>query len=1035
MTTNKPVTPKVFISYSHDSPEHADCVLNLANRLLGDGVDCILDQFEFSPPEGWPRWMDKHIRESDFVLMICTETYCQRVMGTEKPGTGLGVRWEGSLVFQHIYNAGTLNTRFIPVLLQESDVTYVPTPVQGATYYCAYTEDGYEDLYRRITNQPRTIKRKLGKLRQLSPRERKQDFFALPWNVPHERNPYFTGRENIIKDLVNALSKDSAGALTQAISGLGGIGKTQVAVEYAYRYHDKYSAVFWVRADTTLNLSSGFLGIAKMLNLPEKDARDSNEAVSAVKRWLEDNSGWLLVFDNADNPGLVKEFRPLNPKGHILLTSRAQVFQQLGISKPIEINEMSPEEALEFLYTRTGRKESDATEKAAAAKLAQELGYLPLALEQATAYITGKQVRFQDYLASYLKRRLELLAESGPVAGDYPESVTTTWAMNFREVEKESAAAADLLRVSAFLTPDSIPLELIKEGASQLGLSLSAAVSEAGDDRLVINTILEPLTRYSLIHHDIDAHTYSIHRLVQEVLKHGMGLATRKLWAERAIRAVSQAFPSVEFANWTLCERLLPHGMAAMTLIENYGFKFEEAGRIFNQVGGYLNERGRYAEAEPLLKQALVICEKALGLDHPDMAQSLHNLALLYYYQGKYAEVEPLLKQVLAIDEKVLRPDHPNMASDLNNLAELYRVQGKYAEAEPLLKQALVICEEALGPDHPDMATSLHNLALLYHDQGKYVEAEPVCKRALALDEKALGPDHPNVAKSLGNLAELYRIQGRYAEAESLCKRALAIREKALGPDHPDMAVSLNNLALNYYGQGKYAEAELLLKQALAIREKTLGTNHPDTATSLNNLAEVYRVQDKHTEAGPLLERALAIREKTLGTNHPDTAASHNLLAELYRVQGKYAEAEPLYKRSLAIREKALGLGYPDVARVLNNLALNYYGQSKYAEAGPLLERALAIREKTLGTNHPDTATSLNNLAELYRVQGKYAEAETLYKRSLSIREKALGPGHPDVVQSLENYAGLLRKINRIAEAKKMEARAKRIRAKQTRKA
>ncbi len=612
MTINEPIAPKVFISYSHDSPAHNDRVLKLSDRLRADGIDCILDQYESSPSEGWPRWMDKQIRESDFVLMICTEIYWLRVMGTERPDIGLGVRWESSLSYQQIYNAGTLNTRFIPVLFDVSDVTHIPAPLQGATYYSAYTADGYEDLYRRITNQPRTEKPKLGKLRQLPLRERKQDFFALPWNVPYERNPYFTGRDNKISELTNALSKDSVGALTQAISGLGGVGKTQIAVEYAYRYRDKYNAVFWVRADTTLDLNSGFLEIAKLLDLPEKDIQDSNEVVGAVKRWLQNNKGWLLIFDNADKPGLVKDFRPLNPDGHILLTSRAQVFQILSISKSMEINEMSPQEALAFLGKRTGREDTDGTEKESAGNLAKELGYLPLALEQAAAYITDKQARFQDYYASYVKRRLELLAQSGPVAGDYSESVITTWAMNFIEVENESNVAADLLRVSAFLGPDNIPLELIKEGASQLGSSLSVILGDADKDMLVINTILEPLTRYSLIRRDINAYTYSIHRIVQEVLKYKMGPDARKFWAERAVRAVNQAFPLIEFANWTLCDRLLPHGMAATALIESYGFEFKEAARILNLVGFYLDDRGKYAEVEPLYKRSLAIREKAL---------------------------------------------------------------------------------------------------------------------------------------------------------------------------------------------------------------------------------------------------------------------------------------------------------------------------------------------------------------------------------------------------------------------------------------
>ncbi len=218
--------------------------------------------------------------------------------------------------------------------------------------------------------------------------------------------------------------------------------------------------------------------------------------------------------------------------------------------------------------------------------------------------------------------------------------------------------------------------------------------------------------------------------------------------------------------------------------------------------------------------RSLVISEKALGPEHPDVATSLNNLALLYYNQGKYADAEPLYKRALAIKEKALGPEHPSVATSLNNLAALYRVQGRYAEAEPLHKRALAIREKALGPDHPYVATSLNNLALLYDDQGKYTEAEPLYKRALAIWEKALGAEHPEVANSLNNLAGLYDTQGRYAEAEPLHQRALAIREKALGPDHPHVAQSLENYAALLRKTGRGTEATKMEARAKAIRAK-----------------------------------------------------------------------------------------------------------------------------------------------------------------------------------------------------------------------
>ncbi|MBF0602527.1 MAG: CHAT domain-containing protein, partial [Nitrospirae bacterium] len=401
------------------------------------------------------------------------------------------------------------------------------------------------------------------------------------------------------------------------------------------------------------------------------------------------------------------------------------------------------------------------------------------------------------------------------------------------------------------------------------------------------------------------------------------------------------------------------------------------------------------------------IREKALGPEHPDVAQSLNNLAELYRVQGHYAQAEPLYKRSLAIREKALGPEHPEVALNLNDLAVLYKTQGQYAQAELLYKRSLAIYEKALGPEHPNVAASLKNVADLYSTQGQYAQAEPLYKRSLAIWEKALGPEHPDVATSLNNLAELYRTQGHYAQAELLYKRSLGIWEKALGPEHPDVAQSLNNLASLYNNQGHYAQAEPLHKRSLGIWEKALGPEHPNVAISLNNLAVLYQVQGHYSQAEPFFKRSLGIWEKALGPEHPDVAQSLNNLALLYYTQGQYAQAEPLYKRSLAIKEKALGPEHSDVALSLNNLAELYRTQGQYAQAEPLYKRSLAIWEKALGLEHPNVAQSLNNLAGLYDTQGQYAQAEPLYKRALAIREKALGPEHPDVATSLNNLAVL----------------------------
>jgi CHAT domain-containing protein/endonuclease YncB( thermonuclease family) len=420
-----------------------------------------------------------------------------------------------------------------------------------------------------------------------------------------------------------------------------------------------------------------------------------------------------------------------------------------------------------------------------------------------------------------------------------------------------------------------------------------------------------------------------------------------------------------------------------------------------------LYQAGRYAEAVPLAQKVLAIREKALGPEHPDVAQALNNLAMLYQAQGDYGRAAPLYQRSLAIREKALGPEHPQVALSLNNLASLYQDQGDYGRAAPLYQRSLAIREKALGPEHRDVAISLNNLALLYQNQGDYGRAAPLYQRSLAIYEKALGPEHPSVALSLNNLAMLYKDQGDYGRAAPLYQRSLAIREKALGPEHPDVAQALNNLAVLYQAQGDYGRAAPLFQRALTIFEKALGLEHPHVATALSNLGLLYLAQGDYGRAAPLFQRALAICEKALGPEHPDVATALSNLATLYQDQGDYGRAAPLFQRALAIREKALGPEHPDVAASLNNLASLHEAQGDYERAAPLFQRALAIREKALGPEHPDVAASLNNLASLYQDQGDYGRAAPLYQRSLVIFEKALGPEHPQVALSLSNLASL----------------------------
>ena len=749
-------SPAVFISYSHDSPEHEAKVLALANRLRADGIDAVLDQFESFPPEGWELWGQRQIQDAGFVLMVCTATYRRRFDGEEEPGKGLGATSETGLIRQLLYDAGGVNEKFFPVLLTDADSEHIPLALRRYQHFALHTQPGYENLRLLLTGQSHVRKP------ALPPKQRKPDY--LYWNLP-ARNPFFTGRDEFVKKLEDGLARGRA----QAISGLGGIGKTQTAIEYAYRHRDQYRAVLWSGADSRDALVSGFGAIASLLDLPEKDERDANAAAEAVRRWLERQTGWLLILDNVEEMvGVVKPFLPASGTGHVLMTTRLQATG--AIAQNVELEKMELEEGTLFLLRRANRIAPDApldaaseADRKAATEITEEVAGLPLALDQAAAYIEETPSTPAKYLKLYRTEGAALRGRRGKLATDHP-SVTVTFSLAFAQVEKANPAAADLVRVCAFLAPDAIPEEIFTQGGKELGEPLAQVAGKP----LAWDAAVEAAGRFRLIHRNVTNDTLNIHRLAQEVLKDGMDAPTRRVWAERVVQVLNRVFPRAEFQNWPQCERLISHAIAAGRLVEDFGLDSVAAARLLNQSGFYLHGRARYVEAEPLYRRALAIYEIALGPDHPLTATSLNNLAGIYDEQGRYGEAEPLYQRAIAISEKALGPDHANTASSLNNLAGLYHDQGRYGEAEPLYQRALAIYKKALGSDHPNTAASLNNLAGLYDSQGRYAEAEPLYQRALAICEKALGPDHPLTADCVRNYALFLRQRGRAAEAEKL---------------------------------------------------------------------------------------------------------------------------------------------------------------------------------------------------------------------------------------------------------------------------
>jgi tetratricopeptide (TPR) repeat protein/transcriptional regulator with XRE-family HTH domain len=713
------------------------------------------------------------------------------------------------------------------------------------------------------------------------------------WTVPFRRNPHFTGRDELLAHLHQHLSPKAhddtvvtrTAALTQpqAIKGLGGIGKTQIAVEYAYRSCEQecYTHTIWVNAASEEAILASLITLAELLpQFPGKKEVDQSKLVAAIKRWLEQSrESWLLIFDNADDISLMQEYLPQRGNGSILLTTRGHAVGSLAVS--IEVEKMGFIEGTQLLLRRAQRFAHASDEEInQAGNIVVALDHFPLALDQAGAYIDETQCSLVDYLSTYQIHRKTLLARRGTQATNYPDSVATTWSLSFQKVEQRSPAAAELLCLCAYLSPDRIPEELIQNGATYW----PPALQRAAGDLFTFNQLLEELLKFSLVKRLVEEQMLSIHRLVQAVQIARMEREEQWQWAKRVVHAVNEVFPRAahDADAWPLCLRYLEQAQACDTLIQQYQLMFSEAADLLNRTGRYVFEHTSYTLAEPLYQRSLHIFEQQLGPEHPDMAYPLNNLATLYKEQGKYAEAEPLYRRALHIREQQLGPEHLEVAHPLNGLALLYYRQGKYEEAEPLYQRALHILEQQVGPEHRQVAYPLNNLANLYQEQGKYAEAEPLYQRALHIREQQLGPEHPQIAIPLTNLAELYQKQGKYTEAEALYQRALHILEQQLGPRHPNLAYPLHDLATLYTEQGKYVQAELLFQRVLSLREHALAAPHPDTANTLHHFAALQASQSKQEEAALLYQRALTMRGQIYGPQNPKTIETReNLLAVL----------------------------------------------------------------------------------------------------------------------------------------------------------
>ncbi|MDJ0556737.1 MAG: tetratricopeptide repeat protein [Microcoleaceae cyanobacterium MO_207.B10] len=798
------------------------------------------------------------------------------------------------------------------------------------------------------------------------------------YNIPGEEwldNKVFVGRENELAQL-HELLKNNQRVAVASVSGMGGVGKTELSRRYALANKSAYpGGICWLEVPAE-NVGIQILRFAQNnlgLILPEEE-----DLLGRLRYCWQNWSGGeaLLIYnDVTDYKTQVKPFLPPDSRFRVLLTTRksfGKAFREL----PLDV--LKPLAAMELLKSILG-KERVLQEPWKARELLKWLGYLPLAIELVGRYLDEyweslniDNLALTKMLQRLQRKSLEHDAMSDNKLINYSHGVAEAIALSWDRLDENTQEIG--LRLGLF-------------ALAPIGLSLDGI--EDDEELEVWEIAIGDLLNLHLLK-EVESGVYSLHPLVREFLQIKLREYPEVDELKRgfvvAIVEVAREIPyEITREQVHKFEVDIPHIMEVAENLTEY-LSDDDLIVPFTKLGSFYQYQGFYPQAQPWLEKGREIAEKQLDKNNSDVATAYTYLALLYSSQGRYSEAEPLYQQAIEIDKISLPENHPELATHLNNLAELYKSQGRYSEAEPLYQKAIEIVKIALPENHPSLATQLNNLAGLYEYQGRYSEAEPLYQQAIEIDKIALPENHPSLAISLNNLANLYRSQGRYSEAEPLYQQAIEIVKIALPENHPYLAISLNNLGGLYEYQGRYSEAEPLYQQAIEIDKISLPENHPSLARDLNNLAALYKSQGRYSEAEPLYQQAIEIDKISLPENHPERAAHLGNLANLYESQGRYSEAEPLYQQAIEIHKISLPENHPELARYFNNLALLYYSQGRYEAAEPLYLQALAILFSQLGQEHPNSQTVLQNyLIFLQQVARENRQQELSDERSLQI--------------------------------------------------
>lgn len=741
------------------------------------------------------------------------------------------------------------------------------------------------------------------------------------WNVPYRSYGNFVGRARLL-DALESTSTSEPIISTQAITGLGGVGKTQLAVEYAYLHCKRFDVVWWIRAEDPLSLKADFADLASALGLGN-DMADLENRAAVARQWLEHHARWLLVLDNAKNAASVADVVPRGGGGRVLITSQARDWYALA-EAVVVVDVLDPETAEEFLCRRSGRSEPEP-----ARELAAELGWLPLALEQAGAVVArDPALSIRGYLDLFRDRAAELLLLGAPLA--HPDPVATTWDLAVRRTAEASPAASDLLRLMAFLHPDDIPLSLL--GPAE---AVSHELDPIAGDFLALHEATTTLADYSLLR-EASGEAIAIHRLVQAVIRDRLDGEELVTCAAVALRLVARsfAFDIDDPGNWKKAARLMPHVQAVASHIDRLG---DEPGGTAKLATG----TGR--ELVSLLNRAAKFLLRS--------GQRMSAVALAE------ANAERAARLLDTKDRETLRTEAV--------VALAYQQAGMTDEAIILGREVLERISALLGDDDIDTVRSRADLAVSY----QWARSPQWLKVAIDLGRQArdqrkrlLEAAHMDFLWSQSELSWSYSFVGRDEDALELREEVRAKRREIVGNDHPAALWDNANVAMSYESLGRSKDALHLFKEVRDARSRVLGPDHPDTVWTMARLGNAYRAVGKTEDATRVGEAAVEDSERILPQDHPDTLWARSLLARTHRSAGRTDDAINICAKVVAARQHVLGSDHLDTITANDELACTYWAAGRLDEALVIMELVLSERERILGSGHPDTVATRRRL-------------------------------------------------------------------------